>query len=56
VALSGSKRTESMWIRTRVYAPDSNDLLATMLLNSATLKESYPSYAAELAEIEAAAA
>jgi hypothetical protein len=27
-----------------------------MLLNSATLKESYPSYAAELAEIEAAAA
>jgi hypothetical protein len=25
-------------------------------LNSATLKESYPSYAAELAEIEAAAA
>jgi hypothetical protein len=56
VALSGSKRTESMWIKTRVYAPDSDDVLATMLLNSATLKESYPDYAAELAEIEAAAA
>jgi hypothetical protein len=53
VALSGSKRTESMWIRTGVYAPGSNDVLATMLLNIASLKESYPNYAAELAEIEA---
>jgi hypothetical protein len=56
VALSGSKRTESMWIRTSVYAPGSHDLLATMLLNIASLKESYANYAAELAEIEAAAA
>ena len=56
VALSGSKRTESMWIRTSVYAPGSNEVLATMLLNSATLKDSYANYAAELAEIEAAAA
>ena len=56
VALSGSRRTESMWIRTSVYAPGSNDVLATMLLNSATLKDSYPDYAAELAEFEAAAA
>lgn len=55
VALSGSKRTESMWIRTSVYAPGSNDVLATMLLNIASLKESYPNYAAELAEIEKAA-
>jgi hypothetical protein len=45
-----------MWIRTGVYAPGSNDVLATMLLNIASLKESYPNYAAELAEIEAAAA
>jgi hypothetical protein len=56
VALSGSKRTESMWIKTSVFAPGSSDLLARMLLNIASLKESYPNYAAELAEIEAAAA
>jgi hypothetical protein len=55
VALSGSKRTESMWIKTSVYAPGSNEVLATMLLNSATLKESYANYAAELSEIEKAA-
>jgi hypothetical protein len=55
VALSGSKRTESMWIKTSVYAPGSNEVLATMLLNSATLKDSYVNYAAELAEIEKAA-
>src|SRR5437588_10210217 len=52
VALSGSKRTESMWIKTSVYALGSSDVLATMLLNIASLKESYPNYATELAEIE----
>jgi hypothetical protein len=56
VALSGSKRTESMWIKTSVYAPGSHALLATMLLNIASLKDSYANYARELAEIEAAAA
>ncbi|MBV8848804.1 MAG: hypothetical protein JOZ16_04380 [Methylobacteriaceae bacterium] len=55
VALSGSKRTESMWIKTRVYAPGTSELLATMLLNVASLKDSYPNYATELAEIEKAA-
>jgi hypothetical protein len=30
-------------------------VLATMLLNIAALKDSYPNYAAELAEIERAA-
>jgi hypothetical protein len=45
VALSGSKRTESMWIRTRVFRPGSDELLATMLLNSASLKDSYANYA-----------
>ncbi len=47
VALSGSRRTESMWVRTRVYAPASDDLLVTMLLNSAVLKESYANYELE---------
>jgi hypothetical protein len=48
VALSASRRTESMWIRTRVFLPGSERLLATMLLNSASLKDSYANYAAEL--------
>lgn len=41
VALSESKRTESMWIRTSVYQPGGNDVIASMLLNSACLKESF---------------
>jgi hypothetical protein len=49
VALSGSRRTESMWIRTRVFRPGSEGVLATMLLNAASLKDSYANYAAELA-------
>ena len=51
VFLSGSRRTESMWIRTRVYAPGSDEVLATMLLNSACLKDSYANYAVEAAEL-----
>jgi len=47
VALSGSRRTESMWVRTSVYRPGSETLLATMLLNSAYLKDSYANYAQE---------
>jgi hypothetical protein len=47
VALSGSRRTESMWVRTRVFKPGSNEMLATMLLNSAYLKDSYANYEAE---------
>jgi hypothetical protein len=48
VALSGSRRTESMWVRTRVFRPGENETLATMLLNSATLKDSYANYEVEL--------
>ena len=47
VFLSGSRRTESMWLLTRVFAPGSDTVLATMLLNSASLKESFADYAAE---------
>jgi hypothetical protein len=47
VALSGSRRTESMWVRTNVFRPGADDVLATMLLNSAYLKDSYANYAAE---------
>lgn len=47
VALSGSRRTESLWIRTRVFAPGSDEVLATMLLNAAYMKASYPDFDAE---------
>ncbi len=51
VALSGSKRTESMWVRTRVFRPETDEVLATMLLNSAYLKDSYANYAQEAAQL-----
>ena len=47
VALSGSRRTESLWIRTRVFAPGGEEVLATMLLNAAYMKDSFPNYEAE---------
>jgi hypothetical protein len=46
VALSGSRRTESAWMRTTVF--DSDDApVATMLLNMASLKDSYANYEQE---------
>jgi len=46
VALSGSRRTESAWMRTTVF--DSEDTpVATMLLNMASLKDSYANYEQE---------
>lgn len=38
VALSGSRRTESAWIKTRVF-DKAGTMVATMLLNMATLKD-----------------
>lgn len=46
-ALSESKRTESYWVRTRIYDASGQRLKAEMLLNHATLKHSYPGYEAE---------
>jgi hypothetical protein len=51
VALSGSRRTESYWTRTFVCRPGETKVIATMLLNQATLKESYAPYAAEKAQL-----
>lgn len=51
VALSGSRRTESYWTRTSVHRPSETKPIATMLLNQATLKESYAPYAQEFAEL-----
>lgn len=45
VALSESKRTESYWVRTRIFDAAGATLKAEMLLNHATLKHSYAGYA-----------
>ena len=50
VALSESKRTESFWVRSRIFDKSGARQLAEMLLNSASLKHSYAAYDAELAE------
>ncbi|MEZ5938293.1 MAG: hypothetical protein R3C52_08740 [Hyphomonadaceae bacterium] len=48
VALSESKRTESFWVKTRIFDQAGETLKAEMLLNHATLKHSYANYEAEL--------
>jgi hypothetical protein len=50
VALSGSRRTESIWVRTAVFAADKAPI-ATMLLNLASIKDSYAPYQQEYAEL-----
>jgi hypothetical protein len=52
VALSGSRRTESAWVRTTVLAAD-DVTVATMLLNLASVKDSYAPYQQEYAELYA---
>lgn len=48
VALSGSRRTESVWQRTIVFDPKAPSVpVATMLINLATIKDSYAPYAQE---------
>ena len=52
VALSGSRRTESLWVRTTVFDPNAGaSPVATMLLNLATLKDSYARYTQEYREL-----
>lgn len=51
VFLSGSRRTESMWVRTMLYPAGGKEAVAEMLLNSATLVDSYAPYAAERAAL-----
>ena len=46
VALSGGRRTESMWVRTTVFASGDKPV-ATMLLNLASIKDSYANYERE---------
>jgi len=49
VGLSESRRTESVWILTSLTDPDDGKLVAQALLNSASLKDSFATYAEELA-------
>ena len=49
VALSESKRTESFWVRSRIFDSSGEKQVAEMLLNSASLKHSYEGYEAALA-------
>jgi hypothetical protein len=44
-ALSESRRTESYWVRTHIFDTSGQTLKAQMLLNHATLKDSYAGYA-----------
>lgn len=46
VVLSESKRTESYWVRTRIFDAAGQHLKAEMLLNHATLKQSFAGYEA----------
>lgn len=45
IALSESRRTESNWVRTSVFDAVTDQLVAEVVLNSATLKDSYANYA-----------
>ena len=49
VQLSESRRTESFWVLTSLTDPDDGKLVAQALLNSASLKESFATYAEEAA-------
>ena len=47
IALSESARTESAWVRTQVFESGSQKRVAEMILNGATLKQSYANYEAD---------
>jgi hypothetical protein len=51
VGLGESKRTESVWIKTYIRDVETKELLATTLLNSAYLKQSYAKYEEEAKRI-----
>ncbi len=51
VALSRSRRTESLWVRTTVFALPSGGAVATMQLNLASIKDLLPGYVKEYAPL-----
>jgi hypothetical protein len=55
IALSGSRRTETLWVRTSIFRPGEDRLLASMTLALASLRESYADYERDLQRLSAAA-
>jgi len=53
IALSESRRTESYWVRTKIFDPISQRLVGETILNHATLKDSYSEYDADLKKLSA---
>jgi len=51
VALSESARTESSWVRSRIFDGASGALVAEQILNGAVFKASYANYEAEAAQL-----
>ena len=51
VGLGESRRTESMWLKTSIRSFKTNEVVASTLLNSAVLKDSYASYDKEAKEL-----
>ncbi|MDP1632694.1 MAG: hypothetical protein Q8L66_14865 [Caulobacter sp.] len=51
VARSGTRRTEALWVKTTVYRRGDDQPVATMLLSTASLKDSYAEYEADLARL-----
>ena len=47
IARTGSRKTESLWTEYRIYRGAESEPAATMLLNLASLKASYPDYEAD---------
>ncbi len=47
IARTGSRKTESLWVEYRIFRPAGQRPVATMLLNLASLKASYPDYEAD---------
>jgi len=45
IALSESRRTESNWVKSSIYDKQTRELVCEVILNSATLKDSYANYA-----------
>ncbi|MDB5430889.1 MAG: hypothetical protein JWP35_2005 [Caulobacter sp.] len=51
VARSATRRTEALWVKTSVFRPGDDRPVATMLLSTASLKDSYAEYEADLASL-----
>jgi hypothetical protein len=51
IFMSGSRRTESLWARSTLYAAGTDRAVASMILNLATMKETYARYAEDHAAL-----